>query len=100
MRIEFLDNWNMQDRISVQTVVQSARVTWVLSVCIVLSLLAVIYVKYENHRLYNDVKHLEHKTYSIYKEHQVVSSQRVKALGFESIEKFVRNNFAFDKIKV
>lgn len=101
MRIQFLQSWNMPEAMDdIGSVINSTRTTWILSIMIIASLFSVICIKYHNHRLYNNIKDIEHKTHAMYRERQVVTSQKVQLLGFESIENFLSKAVSKDAIKV
>ena len=93
MRIDFLSTWSMTDGLhDIQDVLNSHRITGLLCLLIITSLLAVIYIKYDNHRLYNTIQQMQHKTQAVYHEHQVVASQKMKILGIEALDKFLQKS--------
>ena len=90
MKVEVLSHWTLKTGLCVRdNYLRSSWVTGGLCMVIVASLLAVVYVKYENHRLYAELKRLEARTHTAYREHQVVSSLQVRNIGYDSVHRFI-----------
>lgn len=89
MKVEILNHWTLKTGMGDSSSCwKSAWMTSGLCAVIVASLVAVIHVKYENHRLYSEIKKLETQSHSVYRDHQVVSSQYVKNIGYDSVQTF------------
>lgn len=87
MKIEVLNQWTLKAGLSEGSAYwHGAWVTSGLCSVIIASLLTVIYVKYENHRLYSEISKIEARTHAAYREHQVVSSQRMRNISYESVQ--------------
>ena len=93
MKIEVLNHWTLKAGLSDKDAYwQSAWLTGGLCAVIIASLMAIIYVKYENHRLYSEISKLEARTHSAYREHQVISSQRMRNISYDSVQMHIMQN--------
>lgn len=92
MRIEILPSWSLKDGFgSSSKYWHSAWLTGLLCVLIMLSLLGVIYIKYENHRLYSQLKKIENQAHVLNRDYQVMSSQHMTNVSYEAIQNFIGN---------
>lgn len=93
MKIEVLNQWTLKTGLAQQSIdLKSAWMSSLLCAIIITSLLSVVYVKYENHRLYSKIKVLETRTHAAYRDHMVVSSQRVRNISYDLVHKHISRN--------
>lgn len=87
MRIEQLGQWTSAGLD--QGYLKSTWTTVGLLGFIVLSLFGVIYIKFENHRLYAQLKRLESQTHAVFRDHQMLSSEQVSHVGYEAVQRHI-----------